>query len=69
MLCNWCTRHCVLYSMLMVAENGTSALYVGVSKIFETSSVERQLMAVCECVRRAWEQGTSPLSMPSGVAV
>jgi hypothetical protein len=26
-------------------------------------------MAVRECVRCAWEQGTSPLSMPSGVAV
>ena len=26
-------------------------------------------MAVRECVRCAWEQGTSPLSMPNGVAV
>jgi hypothetical protein len=42
---------------------------VGVSKSFQTSSIERQPMAVRECVRYAWEQGTSPLSMPSGVAV
>jgi hypothetical protein len=44
-------------------------VYVGVSKGFETGSMEHQLMAVRECVRCGWEQGTSPLSMPSGVAV
>ena len=44
-------------------------MYVGVSKSFETSYTERQLMAVHECVRCVWEQGASPLSMPSGVAV
>jgi len=43
--------------------------YIGVSKSFETSSVDRQLTAVRECVHCAWEQGMSPLSMPSGVAV
>ena len=43
--------------------------YEGVSKSFETSSIDRQPMAVRECVRCAWEQGTSPLNMPSGVAV
>jgi hypothetical protein len=42
---------------------------VGVSKCFETSSIERQKTAVRECVRCAWEQGTSPLSMPSGAAL
>jgi hypothetical protein len=44
-------------------------IYVGVSKSFETSSIDRQTMAVGECVRCAWEQGTLPLSKPSGVAV
>ena len=44
-------------------------IYVGVSKSFETSSTERQPMAVCEYAGCAWEQGTSPLSMPSGVVV
>ena len=43
--------------------------YKGVSKSFETSSTDRQPMAVRKWVRCAWEQGTSPLSMPSGVAV
>jgi len=46
-----------------------SMLYVGVSNSFETSSIDRQPMAIRECVRYAWEQRTSPLSMPSGVAV
>ena len=44
-------------------------MYVGVSKSFETSSIDRQPMTVHECVHCAWEQGTLPLSMPSGVAV
>ena len=43
--------------------------YEGVSKNFETSSIDRQPMAVCEYVCCSWEQGMSPLSMPSGVAV
>jgi len=44
-------------------------MYVGVSECLETSYTECQPMAVCECMRCAWEQGTSPLSMPSAVAV
>jgi len=44
-------------------------MYVGVSKHFETSYTECQPMAVHECVCCAWEEGTSPLSMPSGVAL
>jgi len=44
-------------------------MYEGVSKSFETSSIDRQPMAVHEWVRCAWEQGTLPLSMPNGVAV
>jgi len=44
-------------------------IYVVVSKSFESNSVEHKPMAVRERVRCAWEQGTSPLSMPSGVAV
>ena len=44
-------------------------IYKSVSKSFETSSVDRQPMAVREWVRCAWEQGTLPLSIPSGVAV
>jgi len=44
-------------------------MYIDVSKSFETCSINCQPMAVHECVRCAWEQGTSPLSMPSGVAV
>jgi len=43
--------------------------YIGVAKRFEACSIDRQPMAVRGCVRCAWEQGTSPLSMPSGVAV
>jgi hypothetical protein len=49
--------------------NQEKTVNVGVSKSFETSSKDSQPMAVRECVRCAWEQGTSPLSMPSGVAV
>jgi hypothetical protein len=44
-------------------------IYVGVSKSSQTSSTDRQRIALRECVRCAWEQGTSPLSVPSGVAV
>jgi len=44
-------------------------IYIGVSKSFKTSSMERQSMAVCECVRCSWKQGTLPLSLPSGVTV
>ena len=44
-------------------------MYKGVSKRFETSSIDRQPMAVREWVRWAWEQGTSPPSIPTGVAV
>jgi hypothetical protein len=43
--------------------------YVGVSESFETSSIDCQPMAVREWVRSAWEQGTSPLSVLSGIAV
>ena len=43
--------------------------YEGGSKSFGTSSIDRQPMALRECVRCALEQGASPLSMPSGVAV
>ena len=43
-------------------------MYEGVSKSFKTSSIHSQPMAVCECVRCAWEKGTSSHSM-SGVAV
>ena len=45
------------------------AFYKGISKSFETSSIDLQPTAVREWVRCAWEQGTSPLSMTSGVAV
>jgi hypothetical protein len=45
------------------------AIYEGVSKSSQTGSVEHQLMAVRECGRCGREQGTSPLSMPSGVAL
>jgi len=48
---------------------GQKDLYKGVSKSFETSSIDCQPMEVHEWVRCAWEQGTLPLSMPSGVAV
>jgi hypothetical protein len=41
--------------------------YIDLSKSFETSSIERQLIAVREFMRCAWEQGISPLSIPSGV--
>ena len=61
-----------LYTSLYVCYNvKTLSLnnYEGVSKSFETSPIDRQPMAVCECVRCAWEQGLLPLSMPSGVAV
>jgi hypothetical protein len=44
-------------------------MYGGVSKRFETGSVEHQLMTVCECGCCGWVQGTLPLSMPSGVAL
>ena len=44
-------------------------IYVGVSKSLETSSIERQPMAVCECVRCSWDQGMLPLSLPSGVTI
>jgi hypothetical protein len=43
--------------------------YVGVSKSSQTSSTDCQWIALRECMRCAWEQGTSPLSVPSGVAV
>jgi hypothetical protein len=43
--------------------------YVGVSKSSQTSSTDRQRMVLHECVRCAREQGMSPLSVPSGVAV
>ena len=39
--------------------------YVGVSKSLETSSIDHQLMAVRECVRCAWKQGTSVCWMAS----
>jgi len=52
-----------------VTLNTAVDMYIGVSKSFETSSIDRQPMAVRECVRCAWEQGMSPLSMPSGIAV
>jgi hypothetical protein len=44
-------------------------IYVGVSKSSQTSSTDLQRIVLRECVRYAWEQGTSPLSVPSGVAV
>ena len=61
--------HLKFLNFLQKNVGACTLLYVGVSKSFETSSIERQPMAVRECVRCAWEQGTSPLSMPSGVAV
>ena len=48
---------------------GQKDLYKGVSKSFETSSIDCQPMEVHEWVHCAWEQGMLPLSMPSGVAV
>jgi len=44
-------------------------LYIGVSKSSQTTSTDRQPMALRECLRYAWQQGTSPLTVPSGVAV
>jgi hypothetical protein len=44
-------------------------IYEGVSKSSQTGSLEHQPMAVRECGRYGREQGTSPLSMPSGVAL
>jgi len=46
-----------------------SERYVGVSKSSQTTSTDRQPMALCECMRYAWEQGTLPHTVPSGVAV
>jgi hypothetical protein len=48
---------------------GICMVYVGISKMSETGSIEHQPMIVRECVRCGWEQGTSPLSMPCDVAV
>jgi hypothetical protein len=53
----------------LMSQHSFKCQYEGVSKSFETSSIDRQPMALRECVRCALEQEASPLSMPSGVAV
>jgi hypothetical protein len=43
--------------------------YAGVSTSSQTNSTDRKPMALRECVHYAWEQGTSTLSVTSGVAM
>ena len=43
--------------------------YAGVSESSQTTSTDRQPMALHECMRYDWELATSPLSVPSGFAV
>jgi hypothetical protein len=70
-LCSGCTVGWKIgkLGVWFIAGKEIFILCVGVSKRFETGSLEHQPMAVCECVHCDWERGMSPLSMPSGVAV
>jgi len=63
------TTQIILKSQKTVKIRINICKYEGVSKSFETSSIDCQPTAVHEWVRCTWEQGTSPLSMPSGIAV
>jgi len=44
-------------------------MYVGVSKSSQTTSTDREQMALRECMRYDRELATSPLSASSGFAV